>query len=40
MSLNAVVGPHDLFGEHLLEALKLRSGEKSIGIERVFARHS
>lgn len=38
--LIAEAGPEDLDGEHLLEALNLKTDEKSVGTERVSARHS
>lgn len=40
MDLTAEVGPEDLSGEPLPETIKLKTGEKSIGTERVSARHS
>lgn len=36
----AETGPDDLPEEHLPEALKLRTGQKSIGTEKMSARHS
>lgn len=36
----AETGPEDLPEEHLSEALKLKSGEKSIGTKKVSARHT
>lgn len=40
VDLTSEAGPEDLSGEHLLGALKLKTGEKSIGTERVSARQS
>lgn len=40
VDLIAEARPEDLSGEHLPEALKLKTGEKSVGTERVSARHS